>query len=78
MLGKAVVCELDGEATYDRCAAICALDSADIAEELVRRRLARDCPGYSGGRYREAEQQAAARGAMIGETYPLPSYCRRR
>ena len=25
VLGKVVTCELDGEATYDRCAAICHL-----------------------------------------------------
>ena len=75
VLGKAVLCELDGEATYDRCAAICALEGADIAEELVRMGLARDCPRYSRGRYREAELQAAAQGATIRETYRLPEYC---
>ena len=36
MLGKVVTCELDGEATYDRCAAICPLDGTDIFEDMVR------------------------------------------
>jgi micrococcal nuclease len=76
VLGKVIACELDGEATYDRCAAICTLEGgADISEELVRMGLARDCPRYSGGRYQAAEQWAAQRGATIGETYRLPGYC---
>lgn len=75
VLGKVVTCELDGEATYDRCAAICHLHGTDISEEMVLMGLARDCPRYSGGRYRAAEQQAADGGATIRETYSLPGYC---
>ena len=75
VLGKVVTCELDGEATYDRCAAICHLERADISEEMVRMGLARDCPRYSGGRYRAAEQRAADDGATIRATYSLPGYC---
>ena len=71
VLGKVVTCELDGEATYDRCAAICHLNGTDISEKMVLMGLARDCARYSGGRYRAAEQQAAT----IRETYRLPSYC---
>ena len=79
VLGKVIACELDGEATYDRCDAICTLEGgADISEELVRMGLARDCPRYSGGRYEAAEQEAAAQGATIGETYRVPGYCRPR
>jgi micrococcal nuclease len=78
VLGKVVTCALDGARTYDRCAAICTLDGADIAEELVRQGLARDCERFSGGRYQEAELQAAQGGATIGETYKLPRYCRKR
>jgi micrococcal nuclease len=71
--GEVVTCELDGDQTYDRCAAICTLEGgADIAEMLVRVGLARDCPRFSGGRYQQAEQTAAAQGATIGETYRLP------
>ena len=75
--GRTVRCQLDGEATYDRCAAVCYLNGADVAAELVRAGYARDCPRYSGGRYAAAERQAASRGATIGETYRLPGYCRR-
>jgi micrococcal nuclease len=75
VLGKVVMCELDGEATYDRCAAICRLDGTDISEEMVRMGLARDGPRYSGGRYRAVEQQAAEGGATIRTSYPLPGYC---
>jgi micrococcal nuclease len=78
VLGAVVTCELDGEATYDRCAAICFLEGADIAAEMVRLGLARDCPRYSGGRYQAVELEAAATGATIAATYALPSYCRPR
>lgn len=70
-------CELDFERTHDRCAGACYLDAADISEILVHRGLARDCPRYSQGRYAEAELQAAAAGATIGDDYPLPGYGRR-
>jgi micrococcal nuclease len=75
VLGKVVTCESDGLTTHDRCAAICRLEGADVAAELVRLGLARDCPRYSGGRYHDAELAAADRGATIGETYRLPEYC---
>ena len=71
VLGKLVTCELDGEVTYDRCTAICYLDGADIAAELVLLGLARDCRRYSDGRYEQAELHAAQQGATIGETYEL-------
>ena len=64
--------------TYDRCVAICTLDGADIAAQLVSDGLARDCPRFSGGRYQSAELRAAAQGSTIGETYRLPGYCRAR
>ena len=74
--GRSVRCELDGTRTYDRCVAICYLDGQDVAAVLVQRGLARDCPRFSGGRYAEAEFQAAADGATIGQAYRLPRYCR--
>jgi endonuclease YncB( thermonuclease family) len=73
--GEEITCELDGDQTYDRCAAICTLEGADIAAELVELGLARDCERYSGGRYQAAEVQAAERGSAIRETYRLPGYC---
>ena len=78
VLGKAITCELDGEATYDRCAAICAIEGADLAAEMIRMALARDCPRFSGGRYEAVELEAAEQGATIGETYRLPGYCMSR
>jgi micrococcal nuclease len=68
-------CELNGERTHDRCVGICYLDGADISAEMVRQGVARDCPHFSGGRYRDIEQQAIAAGATIGQTYRLPGYC---
>jgi endonuclease YncB( thermonuclease family) len=78
VLGKEVRCELTGKRTYDRCVAVCYLDGADIEAIMVRDGFARDCPRFSGGRHAEAERQAAAEGATIGEVYRLPGYCRER
>ena len=74
VLGKTVTCQLDGERTYDRCVGVCRLERADV---LVRQALARDCPRFSGGRYREMEQAAVDRGATIRQIYRLPGYCGR-
>lgn len=67
--GRELRCELDGEQTHDRCVAVCYLEGEDISEILVRRGLARDCPRFSGGRYAEAEREAADDGATIGRVY---------
>jgi endonuclease YncB( thermonuclease family) len=58
--------------------AVCYLKAEDIAEAMVRQGFARDCPRFSGGRYRSAEIQAASAGATIGKNYVLPEYCRSR
>lgn len=68
VLGRALLCALDGERTHDRCADSCYLDGADIAARVVGMGLARDCPRYSKSRYRAAAEQgrpdvAAARRA---------------
>ena len=76
--GRTLRCELDGERTHDRCVAVCYLEAEDVAEAMVRQGLARDCPRFSGGRYRSAEIHAAAAGATIQNTYVLPGYCRPR
>jgi len=39
-----------------------------VAEELVKRGLARDCERFSGGRYKELETPSA-------RLLPLPPYC---
>jgi micrococcal nuclease len=75
VLGRELSCDLDGTRTYDRCVGICYFDGEDISDVMVRRGLARDCPRFSGGRYAQAERQAAAAGATIPRDYTLPGYC---
>jgi endonuclease YncB( thermonuclease family) len=75
VLGRSLRCDLDGERTHDRCVGICYLDGKDISAEMVRQGVARDCPRFSGGRYRVIEAGAAKDGATIARTYPLPGYC---
>jgi endonuclease YncB( thermonuclease family) len=65
---RRVSCELDGTTSYDRVVGICYAAGLDMAAELVRRGLARDCPRYSGGRYGDLEPASA-------EALPLPGYC---
>lgn len=67
--GKMVRCELDGTKTYDRFVGICFLDGADIAIPLVEAGVARDCPRFSRGRYRQYETDAS-------RSLRLPKYCR--
>jgi hypothetical protein len=43
----------------------CYLQGEDVGKAMVRQGLARDCPRFSGGRYDEAEVQAAAHGATM-------------
>jgi endonuclease YncB( thermonuclease family) len=47
--GRTLRCEPDGEQTHDRCVGICYLDGADIAAEMVRRGVARECPRLAAG-----------------------------
>jgi endonuclease YncB( thermonuclease family) len=47
---------------------ICYVEGRDVAAELVKHGLARDCERFSGGRYRELETPS-------GRLLPLPSYC---
>jgi endonuclease YncB( thermonuclease family) len=81
--GRTVRCELTGEWSADGCIGRCSVGrrvgfldrSVDLAAVLVREGLARDCPGTSGGRYRDEERRAVAGGARIRRIYPLPDYC---
>jgi endonuclease YncB( thermonuclease family) len=68
--GRQVICELNGERSYDRLIGRCYLGGDDIAAALVSAGLGRDCPRYSGGRYRALEQPSAQR-------FRLPGYCTR-
>jgi endonuclease YncB( thermonuclease family) len=69
--GRIVICELTGERTWGRRVGYCSVGGADLGEAIVRAGLARDCPGYSGGRYAAVEPKLA-------RTLPFPGYCRRR
>jgi micrococcal nuclease len=60
MLGKVVTCELDGEITYGRCAAICTIEGADVAQTLVLHGLVRDCPRDSSGRDQRPRAQGSS------------------
>lgn len=63
-------CELTGERSYDRVIGVCyGEDGKDVAAKLVAAGLGRDCPRYSGGRYRAAETDWAR------QRFALPGYC---
>jgi endonuclease YncB( thermonuclease family) len=66
--GQRVSCELDGTKSHDRVVGICYVEGRDVAAELVKHGLARDCERFSGGRYRELETPS-------GRLLPLPFYC---
>lgn len=57
--GETVICQLNGERTYDRWVGTCFLDGQDIAAIAVVNGHALDCQQYSGGRYRGLETPAA-------------------
>ena len=73
--GKIVACRLDGTSARGRPVGICYLDGRDLGAALVRYGYARDCPRFSGGRYRDLERQARADGADLSIIYRLPGYC---
>jgi endonuclease YncB( thermonuclease family) len=77
VLGQRVVCHPDGTRSRDRIVAVCELAGVDLGAYLVRLGLARDCPRFSGGRYRPLEA-ALGDDAPILRLYTLPSYCRPR
>lgn len=64
-------CKLTGRMTWDRHEGTCWLGELDIAAELMRAGLGRDCPYHSGGRYAHLETDA-------GREIQLPAYCRPR
>ncbi|WP_417269918.1 thermonuclease family protein [Celeribacter sp.] len=57
--GKTLICELNGDRTYDRWVGVCFLGGQDIAAIAVSQGYALDCARYSGGRYRKFETPAA-------------------
>lgn len=74
--GREVRCELDGTRSKDRVVGTCFVGgdgsaagvSKDIGAAVIAAGFARDCPRFSGGRYRALERPEAARLAY-------PSYC---
>lgn len=70
--GRQVRCELDGSRSKDRVVGVCFVDAAgggkDIGAAVIEVGLARDCPRFSGGRYKALERPEAA-------SLPYPSYC---
>lgn len=69
VLRKAVVCDLSGVKTYDRWVGNCFLPSGeDIGVLAIGAGLARDCPRYSGGRYKRHETQQS-------RAMPVSPYC---
>lgn len=71
VLRKAVRCSLTGARTHDRWVGTCYLPSGeDIGALAIAASLARDCPRYSGGRYRRYETRAS-------RALPQSGYCRK-
>lgn len=66
--GHIISCRLTGEQNYDRLIGICFLAHRDIGAVIVSSGLARDCPRFSGGRYKVYEVHASRQ-------LPLPRYC---
>ena len=70
---QTIECDLEGRMSYDREIGACFFIMQDGARidpqaEAVRAGFARDCPRYSGGRYREFETPES-------RALPLPGYC---
>lgn len=65
---KNVTCLMDGSKTYDRSVGICFLNGQDIGAILISSGFARDCPKFSGGRYKEIETSKS-------RTLPKKNYC---
>lgn len=58
--GSTVTCEFNGDKTYDRYIAVCwDRRGVDLGAAVVGAGHARDCPRYSGGRYRKYETAAS-------------------
>lgn len=68
--GAPLRCVLNGDRTYDRWVGVCYdRNGTDIGAAVIAAGLARDCPRYSGGRYRPFETDAS-------RTIPSKPYCR--
>ena len=68
--GEKVICDLNGERTYDRWVGVCFLDGEDIGAIAITNGFALDCRRYSGGAYRDLETRGAR------SRLDRASYCR--
>lgn len=73
LLGRTVICDLNGDRTYDRWVGTCFItvdgEYVDIGAIVISNGHALDCRRYSGGRYRSLEP-AGARSRL-----PQANYC---
>lgn len=67
---KPVRCALEAKRIEQFEIGICYVGGRDLSAAMVKAGLARDCPNYSGGRYRALESPKA-------RTLALPKYCQR-
>ena len=70
--GKVVTCGLTGRVRQLREVGRCRSGGRDIAADMIAAGYARDCPRWSGGRYRAEE---AAAGYGLSSSFPLPCDC---
>ena len=74
VLHQEVACDLTGERSHDLPIGVCQLlqkptvGGGDLGAMIISVGLARDCPRFGGGRYRELETEAS-------RALPLPAYC---
>jgi endonuclease YncB( thermonuclease family) len=68
--GQPLRCVLNGDRTYDRLVGVCYdRNGADIGAAVIAAGHARDCPRFSGGRYRKFETKAS-------RAIPSKPYCK--
>ena len=68
--GQPLRCVLNGDKTYDRWVGVCYdRNGTDIGAATIAAGHARDCPRFSGGRYRQFETEAS-------RSIPSKPYCR--
>ncbi|WP_371039360.1 thermonuclease family protein [Rhodosalinus sp. FB01] len=70
--GTMLRCQLNGDRTYDRWVGICyGRGGEDIGAAAISAGYGRDCPRFSGGRYRQFETDQS-------RSIPMKPYCRPR
>lgn len=68
--GQRLTCQLNGDRTHDRWVGVCwDREGHDLGASVIAAGHARDCPRFSGGRYRKFETAAS-------RAIPSKSYCK--